>query len=535
MQMEKRGEQFSVVVRGDAGTTVQGQNSITSSGFENAITKMITNTAMQVVSTANKGSNNTLAYPLFWKAVYQGNAFANNNQFLNPAQNLASNEFYVDMRNHMVAVARASDKQMVSSIFANNYVNESNASGTAMSQATVAYVNHITHTPITWTVNLNTTTNIQASGYNIMSMLSQAVNSMDSNGYSIGSSYQPPFWLLPDYMFDAVMTPLACVFPSTFRYNAQTSDATFRPVNALFATVNNITSVRLPLDFFYTVPGDAKNSLVCLMLTQDAVHYYAPKQNGTMIDMLRSVQTSMPGFSHIPGMNFETLSQFLVNNLAAGPNASLSYDDIIEISRQYSDPLSEMLRRSITTRYPSGFSFGYEGCYHPLCYGVHVYDMPPSSSATTSWTTAVAINRFAGAVRKLPEYIVPIHIDPTLIVAVPPTYANPYSATYAAFSSMSPEMFDRFAFANKELVKYDLSQELVHKNGRKENTTRELIEQVMGKNFESKTQVYETTSLFEDVLEGYHRIQNAKSMTKDELEAARVEQKRKMTDTMSKV
>jgi len=535
MQMEKRGEQFAVVVRGDAGTTTQGQNSITSSGFENGITKMISNTAMQVVSTANKGSNNTLVYNLFWKAGFHGGAFANKNQFLNPPENMLNNEFHVDMRSHMVAVAKAADKQMVASIFANNYVNESNASGTAMSQSTVAYANHITHAPITWTVNLNTTTNIQASGYNIMSLLSQAVNSADANGYSIGSSYQAPFWLLPDFMFDAIMTPLACVFPATFRYNAQTSDSTFRPVNALFATVNNITAVRLPLDFFYTVPGDAKNSIVCLMLTQDAVHYYAPKQNGTLVDMLRNIHNSMPGFSQIPSMNSETLSQYLVNSLAAGPNACLSYEDIMQISQEYSDPMTEMLRKSIASRYPSGYSFGYEGCYHPLCYGVHTYDMPPSSVAMTSWATAVVINRFASAVRKLPEYIVPIHIDPSLVVAVPPTYSNPYSATYAAFSSMSPEMFDRFAFANKELVKYDLSQEYIHRNGQKENTTRELIEQVMGKNFESKTQVYETSSLFENVLEGYHRIQNAKPMTKSELEAARAEQKRKLADTMSKV
>jgi hypothetical protein len=356
---------------------------------------------------------------------------------------------------------------------------------------------------------------------------------MDANGYSIGGAYQAPFWGLPDFGFDTIMTRLESVFPSTFRHNVSVSDATFIPVNALFATANNVTMMRWPLDWFYTVAADENNSLITLMLTQDAVHWYSPKQSGNLIDMMRSYADALPGFSMIPSMNPQTLSQFLFNNLASGPNATMSFDQIMAISMQDSDPMTAMIRKSIESRYPSGYSFGYGGCYDPLCYGVNTYAMGPDSNAQKSWQTAVVINRFVGAVRHLPEYIVPIHINPKLIMATPPTYSNPYTATFAAFQTMEEEKFLQFVYSNPDLVKHDLSPGYVHKSNKRENTTRELIEQKLGKDFDRRVLPVTTPlSLFEETMKGYER--QTKSITRAEKEVISTQRNIKMTETLEK-
>lgn len=514
MQAQKRGEQFAVDVRGTAGTRVIGQNFNEVAGFENATTTLVASTCGQIVSTANLGSNNTLTYPMHWQNAYQGGAFNPGNQFSNSAETLAKYQVLADVQSAIAQVTRRAEKQMFAGIFANNYVSKSSPSGAAMTTTTETFSSHVTHTPLYWTPKLVDSTNQQNTGVEIDRQQALAYFSRDASGYSLQSSNQAGFHLLPDWMFSAISAPLSLVHPSYMRHNAPNSDASFNPLNALFNTYNNMTNVCLDYTWFYTITtGEpAVTYYITIMVNYDAIAFYSPLQNGNMVDMLRNGFNSAPGFTQIPQLQMNgQLAQFLTDNgFGAGPHPAYNASQIMGMSGRFSDPVTRALHEGIISRYPSVAANGSDGYYSPLCYSIKAFQHGPDTSPTLSWQTSLEINKFAGSLRRMPQYIIPIYIDPALISSTPPSYTNPISATYAAFNTLSQQQFVEWAYDNADLVEYDLGKEHVHtgivlNDTPFEGTTREIIEQSVGKDYKRGSQIHHET-MFEKTLKGYDKM-----------------------------
>jgi hypothetical protein len=95
----------------------------------------------------------------------------------------------------------------------------------------------------------------------------------------------------------------------------------------------------------------------------------------------------------------------------------------------------------------------------------------------------------------------------------PPVYANPLTATYAAFNTLPNADFCQWAFDNADLVEHDLNSEPVHigavVNERPfEGTTREIIEGSVGKEYKRNSRITQET-LYEKTLKGYERMKSS--------------------------
>lgn len=490
---EKRGEQFATVTAGTPGSRVMGQNYMDSTGFSTSKKRTQAVTPVQVQSTASFDGTATLTYPTNYMRGHQGGAFANQNQFLNPVENLINTSFITDMRAAIMTVARAADKQMFKGIWGNNYVSRQ-VPGQAMTSTTETFASGVTHTPLVITTDLTAAGDPRTIGVKLINELKSARFQRDTNGFSLAKSSQHVYYVVPDFIFAAMTTMISCVNVSTLRYGAAQSDGTYAPVDALFSTFDGMTIIGLPYDDFYTVSGDTNNSYIGLAVVQDSIGWYSPKQNGNLVQMLRGFD-AMPGFSMIPQAGHQRLAELIANNFAAGPNPALTEMDYMSASNRYGDPAVDMLRRGIAARYPDPFGTSYEGYYNPLCFGMYAYNMGPSTSSDTAWQTSLQINKFAGAVRSMPEYIVPIHINPALMVATPPTYSNPYTSTFAAAAGSDTQSFAAFAAQQPDLVSTQLkSEEPITVEG-EEMLLRDFVDMKHGKDWMMMQPVQMTSNL----------------------------------------
>jgi hypothetical protein len=354
----------------------------------------------------------------------------------------------------------------------------------------------------------------------------------DANGFSLARSSQQVYYIVPDFIFAAMTTTISCVNVSAIRYGSAQSDGTYAPVDALFSTFDGMTIVGLPYDWFYTVDQDANNSYICLAVVPDSIGWYSPKQNGNLIQMLRGFD-AMPGFSMIPQAGHQRLAELIANNFVAGPNPALTEADYVSASARYGDPAVDMLRRAIAARYPDPFGTSYEGYYNPLCFGMYAYNMGPSTAQETAWQTSLQITKFVGSVRNMPEYIVPIHINPALMVENPPVYTNPYTATYAAAVTSDTNTFASFAAQQPQLVDEQLksNQTITHKG--QVMLVSDFIEKKHGRDWKMKKPVQIHSNLLEAEMQSKKRARNAAKIALSRAEST--EQIEKMKKDLSSI
>lgn len=441
----KRGEQFAMSVRASAGTGLFSQNDASAAGQQLVIDKTIHSTPMQIRATANLSSNAMASYGHFYLTGMQGDMYSASSSFLQPTEKLLHNSFLTDIKSQAHAVAQGVDEMLFKSIFSNNYINTSAPTNSAMTNITSTFSSAVTIPPVSLAVNLVTATDSQLTGIKLLNNIKQAYRAVDANGEGPSQNNAPAFLLVPDFIFDAFMPFLQTISLTPLRYGSGMSDNSYQYHNVSVATTSGITIVGLPRTWFYTVSGDLNNSYFCLLLTQDAMGYYVPKQSTSIVPWVNNL-LSFPGFqSDVKGVNVSVLNQAILNqaildNESAGPNTAISPEIVAELAAKYNDPTLATMLSSVASRFPNLASgIRSQHFYDPMSFGLICSQQPVTSDITNSLSLVFWTYAMASTVRALPQHIVPFYINPALVTAAPPVYSNPYTATTAAMMGIKTD------------------------------------------------------------------------------------------------